>query len=133
MKAEYTKEQIWKLYEKLPDDLKEAVFAEKTADDIYSICTRNNIEEAKIPEVARLTGNVLLGILPPEEFRNTLKKELNLEKDIVEKIGFQIERIIFFPVKKELNEIYTMKTTPKSSVEEKAKTNKKDVYREPIE
>ena len=131
--SEYTKEQIWKLYEKLPDDLKEAVFAEKTANDIYSICTRNNIEEVKIPEVARLTGNVLLGILPPEEFRNTLKKELNLKKDIVEKIGFQIERMIFFPVKKELNEIYTIKTTSKTSIEEKAKINKKDVYRELVE
>ncbi len=133
MPEEYTKKQIWKIYEKLPEELKEAVFAEKTANDIYSICSRNNIEETKIPEVARLTGNVLLGILPPEEFRNTLEKELNFKKDIVEKIGFQIERMIFFPVKKELNEIYTMKTTPETSIKEKEKINKKDVYRELVE
>jgi len=133
MPKEYTKEQLWKIFEKLPEELKEVIFAEKTADDIYHISKRNNIKEEKISEVARLTGNVLLGILPPEEFRNTLKKELNLKKDIAEKIAFQIERIIFFPVKKELTEIYQIKTTPETVIKEKIKRTKKDIYRESIE
>ena len=133
MPKEYTKEQLWKIFEKLPEELKEVIFAEKTADDIYHISKRNNIKEEKISEVARLTGNVLLGILPPEEFRNTLKKELNLKKDIAENIAFQIERIIFFPNKKELTEIYQIKTTPKTIVKEKPARSKKDVYREPVE
>jgi len=133
MPKEYTKEQLWKIFEKLPEELKEVIFAEKTADDIYHISKRNNIKEEKISEVARLTGNVLLGILPPEEFRNTLKKELNLKKDIAENIAFQIERIIFFPNKKELTEIYQIKTTPETIVKEKPARSKKDVYREPVE
>ena len=75
----------------------------------------------------------MLGILPPEEFRNTLKQELNLKKDIAEKSAFQIERIIFFPVKKELDEIYQIKTSPKTVIRQKTKTSKKDTYREIID
>jgi hypothetical protein len=34
MPKEYRKEELWKLYEKLPKELQEAIFAEETANHI---------------------------------------------------------------------------------------------------
>lgn len=109
---DYTKEQLWKVYEKLPEDLKEAIFSAETADNIYDICTRNGIEDDKISEIAKLTGRVLMGILPPEDFQETLEKELKLKKDIAKKIAHEINRFIFFPVKESLAALYIMEVVP---------------------
>lgn len=142
MPREYTREQLWKLYQKLPGELKEAIFSVGTADSIYDICERNEVEE--ISEVAKYTGWVLLGVLPPEEFEETIKKELKLKKEIAKKVAREINRFIFFPVKSSLEEIYKVAITPPPAVpkvipptkppKEKPKAPpKKDIYREPIE
>ena len=59
----YNPEHLWPIYEKLPDDLKEAIFSEKTASTIFDICQRNEIKEAQMSEIARYTGYVLLGLV----------------------------------------------------------------------
>lgn len=134
---EYTPEQLWPLYEKLPKDLQEEIFAPKTADTIYDICTRNGLEEEKISEVAKYTGYVLLGLLPPDEFEKTLKSELKLKNDLAKKISLEINRFIFFPVKESLEALYKIEIerAPKP-LETKPPTPeklKKDIYREVIE
>ena len=58
MPKEYTREQLWKLYEKLPGELKEAIFSVGTADSIYDICERNKIEDDRVSEIARYTGRL---------------------------------------------------------------------------
>jgi hypothetical protein len=144
MAKEYTQEQLWKLYQKLPDELKEAIFSSETADDIYDICLRNGIEDDRISEIARYTGRVLLGILPLDEFQKTLEKEIKLEEDKAKKVAREIDRFIFYPVKTSLEEIYKIEiappakpkvTPPPKPPEEKPKAPPKeeDVYREPIE
>ena len=141
MPEEYTREQLWKLYEKLPGELKEAIFSVETADNIYDICQRNNIEDDRISEIARYTGRVLLGILPLDEFQETLEKELKLKKDKAKKVVQEINRFIFYPVKNSLEEIYKAPITPPPAgpkvaplPEEKPKAPpREDVYREPIE
>jgi hypothetical protein len=145
MVEEYTKEQIWKLYEKLPPELKEAIFSEETADNIWGICSRNGIEDERISEVARYTGRVLMGLLPPDELPETLEKELKIDKGIAKKISQEINRFIFYPVKTSLEELYKIeiapiagvptKPTAKKGMEEKPEERPKreDVYREPIE
>jgi hypothetical protein len=145
MPEEYTKEQIWKLYEKLPQELKEAIFSEETADSIWDICSRNGIEDERISEVARYTGRVLMGLLPPDELAETLERELKLDKEVAKKISQEISRFIFYPVKTRLEELYKIEIAPIAGVpakppvkrvtEEKPKEKPKgvDKYREPIE
>ena len=141
MPREYTKEQLWKLYEKLPEELKEAVFAEETANNIDDICTRNGIEDNRISEIARYTGRVLIGVLPPEDFQETLEKELKLEKDLAKKVSQEINRFIFYPVKASLEELYKIETAPPAKPtgitpppEEKPPVPPgEDIYRESIE
>ena len=136
MSQEYTKDQIWELYEQLPEELKDAIFSEKTADEIYMACDKNNVEKEKIPKVAKLTGNVMLGILPVQEFRIALEKEIALESETAKNVFSQIHRFVFFPVRNELNQLY--KIQPKqgqgaSADQEKPFSLKPDTYREPIE
>jgi len=141
MPGEYTKEQLWKLYEKLPEELKEAVFAEETANNIDDICTRNGIEDNRISEIARYTGRVLMGVLPPEDFQETLEKELKLEKDLAKKVSQEINRFIFYPVKASLEELYKIEIAPPAKPtgitpppEEKPPVPPgEDIYRESIE
>jgi len=139
MTKEYTKEQLWKLYEKLPDELKEAVFSGETADTIWDICDRNGVGE--VSEVAKYTGYVLTGVLSLEEFQTVLEKELKLEKDTAKKVAQEINRFIFYPVKPALEQLFKIEITSSAVPTEKSKPEEeksptpsgKDTYREPVE
>ena len=139
---EYPKEQIWKIYEKLPEELKEAIFSEGTAESIGNVCEKNGIDDPeKVSEIARLTGDVLLGLLPPDEFQETLEKELNLKPDVAKKVNAEIHRFVFYPIRESLSVLYQTQIVPpgmpkrpaKKAPPEKKEPKKKDVYREPIE
>lgn len=147
---EYTQEQFWKLYEKLPQELKDVIFSEETANNIGDVCERNNIEDEKISEVTLYAGRVLLGILPPDEFQKTLEKEMKLKKEIAKKVAQEINRFIFFPVKESLAMLYKIEIAPSTGPPTKPptgppptkpleaapleeKSERSDVYREPIE
>jgi hypothetical protein len=146
----YTKEQFWKLYEKLPEELQGAVFSVETADNIWNVCENNNIDE--VSEIAKLVGNVLLGVLAPEDFQATLEKELKLEKETAKKTTQEINRFIFYPVRVELEKLYQMKSSPTTEAitptpikeepsfakategkEKSTRPKKEDTYREPVE
>lgn len=146
MPEEYVREQLWKLYQKLPEELQEAIFSAETADNIDSVCTGNKVEEKKVPDVAKYTGRVLMGLLPPEEFEKTLVKEVKLKTEVAKNVAREINRFIFFPVKEVLSQIYKVEIAPpvrppgvipevKPEVppEEEEKPKREDVYREPIE
>jgi hypothetical protein len=141
MPKQYTREELWKLYEKLPRELKETIFAEETANYIGSVCERYNISEETISEAAKQVGNVLLGILPPDEFQGVLEKELKLKKEVAKKVAQEIHRFIFYPVKPALEELYKIEISPPAKPtgitpppEEKPSVpQKEDVYREPVE
>jgi hypothetical protein len=144
MPEEYTKEQFWKLYEKLPQELKDALFAEETGNNIHDICERNGILE-KLDQLVEYVGQVLLGVLPLDEFQKTLEKELELDPEVAKKVYQEIFRFIFYPVKTSLEELYKIEIAPIAGVpakppvkrvtEEKPKEKPKgvDKYREPIE
>ncbi len=146
MPEEYLRDQLWKLYAKLPEELQEAIFSQETADNIDSVCTRNKVEEKKVPEVAKYTGRVLMGLLPPEEFEKTLMKEVKLKTEVAKNVAREINRFIFFPVKEVLSKIYEIEIVPPArppgiireeepeAPEEEEKPEKRtDVYREEIE
>lgn len=135
MSQEYTKEEFWKLYEKLPQELKDAIFSGETADRIRNICERHNIEEKNIPGIAKQIGNVFLGLLPLDDFPKVLELESKLEKETIAKMMREINRFIFCPVKPALEQLYGAKTTKSETeiVEQKAKkTAGEDRYRETI-
>jgi len=140
MPKKYTSEQFWKLYEKLPQELKDALFAEETGDNIYEICKRNEVEK-NLEAIVDYVGQVLVGVLPLEDFQEILEKELKLKKSAAKKVAQEINRFIFYPVKPALEQLYKTEIAPPAKPtkvtpppEEKPTTPPaKDVYREPIE
>jgi len=154
MVEEYPKEELQKIYESLPKDLKEALFSEKTADDIYDTCVENGLEE-KNPELAKYVGYVLLGLLSPDELEKTLKEKLAMTDDLAKKISQEITRLVLFPLKASLEPLYKIKMSPPPPLEdsepskelskeeiskeenlmkeEPEKRMGKDTYREPTE
>lgn len=130
----YTKEQFWKLYRSLPQELQDALFSEETGTNIYETCKRNGIEE-NLSQIVDYVGQVLMGLLPPKEFQEVLETELGLESEMVKKISFQINRYIFRPVKESLKLLYEEERPEKEKMpeEEEKKPKKRDTYREPIE
>ena len=139
MFEKYTKEEFWKLFEKLSEELQDTIFSVETADSVHDICKRNQIEETF--KVANLIGYVLLGVLPPEELQETLKKELGLEPGVAKKVSQEIDRFILHPVRTSLANLYKTEGSPpatKSEVippTEKKPTppKKEDTYRERVE
>ncbi len=142
---DYPKEQLQELYKNLPKDLREAGFSKENAKNIHEICVKNDItDEDVIFDVAKNTGYVFLGLLPPSEFSYILEKDLKLEKSKAELIASEITRFVFLPVRSSLEALYKMKISPSikpegahpsssetSSLSEK-KPKKSDRYRESI-
>lgn len=126
--------KFWKIYKTLPDDLKEVLASEKLGEEVFDICERNGIAE-KAEEVLDCTSLVLLGLLPLENFKTVLEKELKIQADTAKRIGQEIFRLVFFPVKLSLENLYKESAIGENISLEIAQKEKfrKDIYREPIE
>ncbi len=137
----YDPKEIKALYEKLRPDLKEALWSERTAEIIARIAKDYNLGEEKGGVLAELTGYVLLGLLPPQKLDFEIEDELGVDFETAKKIAFEISRLILFPVKESLEELYKIefekpiKPTESYFREETKETEerKRDIYREPIE
>ncbi len=156
----YTSEQFWKLYAKLPQELKDSLFAEETGEAILDVCTKNEIDD-NLRQVVELVGEVLVGLLPIEDFQEVLEKELGVDENTARKVNHEITRFVFYPVKESLASLYNVKPSSDTNIEptteprpkpellddenvdsakEKIKrdfyeeeSNSSDTYREPIE
>ena len=98
----------WIVYNPLPESLKEAIFSEKTADINYNLAKKYNILE-KASIFAELVGDVLLGILPLENFREKLGESLEIESEILEALFQDSQELIFSPLQKSLAQLYREK------------------------
>ena len=139
----YSQEELRKLYKNLPQDLKETIVSEDTAETIQTICQRNRIGNSDIPRFAKLVGDVLMGLLPPSDFERSLRVELGLDVANAKNVYRETTRFIFYPVKESLSSFYKIGLAPGGRVIEpatkerkagrKKKTSVSDAYREPIE
>lgn len=109
MSKQFTKEEKWKLYNKLPDELKHAVFSAENADYIGSICERSGISELS-PDIASHVGLVLLGLLPPEYFQQAIQHDVGLDEKVALSVTQEMDRFVFEPVRQQLNELYGKET-----------------------
>ncbi len=136
MYRDYTQEEFWKLYKELPKNLQESLFSEETGNNIEKICRRFDIED-RFSEILNLTGQVLLGLLPVEEFEKVLIRDVDISMSDAREISREVMRFIFFPVKDDLTKIYGTGSLSEKKLEEDIVISKsqdqKDTYREPLE
>jgi len=145
MSKEISKEKFWKLYNTLPQELKDALFAEETGDNAEEACKKNNAEE-HLDGVVDFVGQVLLGIISPADFKDVLEKKLGIDPERARKIDQEIFRTIFYPVKAVLEIVGKATSAPTEVAAEKeyvapagvteekpSSPQRPDSYREPIE
>ncbi len=133
---ELSKDELWEIYENLPESLKDAVFSEDTSEVIWNICKMHKIEN--VSGVAKLVGRVLMGLLPPDLFEQALAEQLGIEAGVSQEMASELEHYIFSPVKDDLDFLY--EDEGGSGIKEKQeasrpqqKTKEEDAYREPID
>lgn len=102
----YPQEQLQKLYKNLPRELQDAVFSEETAEVISNACEQYGIDDERVSQVAKYVGDVLMGFILPSEFEVALQKNVDLPEVLVKPIASEINRFVFFPVKKQLEQIH---------------------------
>jgi len=114
----YTQDEMWKVYETLPEKLKQAVFSAENAEHTLSICERHEIDECS--QVASLIGLVLMGVMPPQDLQGALVQDLKLKEAIAQRVVGEINRFVFYPVKAELENLHKTvgeeKTTSKIDI-----------------
>ena len=147
MPRQYTQEQLDKMQEKLPEELKEAIFSMETAEEIGKTCESYGIADNRVGQVSDLAGHVLMGLLLPQDFAGVLEKEVQLPKVLAKAIARDLNRLVFYPVKPALEQLHKMEievsakiTTPKASEEEptskeqpKQESRPDDPYHESLE
>ena len=114
-----SKDELWKIYEMLPESLKQAIVSEDTAEAIWNICKICNIKEENVPKIAGEVGNVLMGLLPPKRFKDRIKSVLSLDDDTAKKLDVYISHYVFDPLKDELGQLYETKQEENTQAQEK--------------
>ena len=115
MAKQYTREELWKLYNTLPSELQEAIFSVETADFTGNACERNGVPNNAVPRVATQVGNVLMGLLLPDEFQGALVKEVGLKKDVAQLVAREIHRFVFYPVQTALAQLHQVSVGAQSA------------------
>lgn len=152
MPPTYTRKQLEKAQEKLPEELLEALFSVETADTLWDIVKQHNVMDERGSKMSEYVGYVLMGLMLPTEFQQALQKEMKLPKKIAEQLGREINRLIFYPVKPALEQLHQIEIkaeakvvtpTPEETSEQSEEQIPKrerpeerkgpDTYQEPIE
>jgi len=143
------KDFFWKTYEKLPDNIKEALFSEENFNIVSEICEKNGITDEEIKsQLMKYVGKTLMGLLPIKEFPIVLELELNLETEQARNISWDIDSRIFSHLRISLNKLYTQNVAENKEVSDNVKkegteekkeetkpkepANPKDLYKEPL-
>lgn len=136
------RQELWEIFENLPNALKDAIFSEETAETIGNICQINKIENISV--FAIIVGRTLMGLLPVKDFEEMIKYELGISPEIAKKSASEAEHYIFNPLKDDLDFIYG-EGAGKRAKEETSDTQDdkpwagpkkhawEDTYREPVE
>jgi len=106
------KDKFHELYMKLPEDLRDAIFAPETGETIEEICVRNKIT-GSMGFMINGIGDVYLGLLPPADFFSSLEKQLEGTTGI-KQIILEIDKFLLFRHKDSLEKIYQSQPLPET-------------------
>lgn len=97
--------KFWTQYKKLPPDLQEALFDEKTEEYVTRICERRG-EGGIIDFVIDKIADLFLGNLPPAEFLKLLTSSLDCNPETAKKIVLEINDALLYPLRESLANLY---------------------------
>ncbi|MDP1629320.1 MAG: hypothetical protein Q8L57_01730 [bacterium] len=115
--TELTEEQIEEVYQRLPEDLKNALFSEINALFIRQTAAKFKLPPEKIPNMADAVGLVMMGLLPPQNLDDEIKNTLNIDGQKSRAIAEEINFKVFSPIRIRLRKLYGLATPEELSLE----------------
>lgn len=103
---DYTEQQIIEMYEKLPEDLKDAVFSVESTRIIESLGKKYGLNIEQIGKLGNETGMLILGVTSPSEYVGNLAGRLNIDKQKARQIADDVNQQIFSRVRESLKKIH---------------------------
>jgi hypothetical protein len=103
---EFTKEQIEKAFEKLPEDLKDALNSTDVYEDLLEILKKHDLMLDQGSILEQEIGLVLLGLVPVENFSVRLKSALKIPSSKAQEITVDINQKVFQEYRDALRQIH---------------------------
>lgn len=116
MIKKYSTEELNDIFDRLPEEIKDAIVSVDNARMISALGKKYNLHIDKVGEIAEETGLVLLGLTHPTEFVSNLTKRLGIDRIIASQIASDINDQVFLKVRELLKDI--QKETAKKEEEE---------------
>ena len=102
------KEQVLRKMEKMPQDLREAIFSVDSENVIEAIAKKYGLQIDQAGELADEIGLLMLGVTHPRDFVAKLAKRLGTDSETTRKITEEINSQIFSKVKESLKKIHSV-------------------------
>lgn len=106
---EYTQKELLDIYEKLPQEVKDAIFSIDSATMIQKIAKNYKLTVDKMGELADETGLVMLGLTHPRDYISNLSRRLEINKETAKKIAEEINTQIFSKIRESLKRIHNIR------------------------
>lgn len=98
----YTNAQLKEMFKKLPQKVREAIFAEETANTMQAIGNQFALHIDQVGIVADEAGLVMLGVTPRSQFAPMIQKRARLTPEVASKISSEVETRVFKPIQEHL-------------------------------
>ena len=103
---EQLQQEVVRRYENLSDELKRAMMSVSSAEIIYEVGRKHDLNVEKIGILAEEIGYIMLGMVPPSGFISDLKELLEVEENKANEIAQEINHKIFLPIREEIKRTY---------------------------
>jgi len=104
--AQYSNEQLFEAYKKLPKDIQEAITGVNTSTMIQALGNKYSLTSDKITNLADQTGLVMLGLSPAKDFIINIARNVYIDKETARKIAADINTQIFSKIRDSLKKIH---------------------------
>jgi hypothetical protein len=127
----YTREQLDKMFERLPNDIQEAVTSDGTIACLKEIEKEHHLKREQVKELSAEIGMLMLGASSPQQFIPNIEKSAGISNETAKLIASKVNEKIFRPVKESLKNLHVLdKNSSEVGVSEPISLKKDDEKKE---
>lgn len=104
----YTRKQMDDMFEKLPNDIQEALQSDQTIKCLVQIREKYNLQDEQSGELSAEIGMLMLGASFPQHFIENLKNTMKIPEETAKAIASEVNEKIFRPVKESLKQLHSL-------------------------